>query len=232
MPANVAIVPVRTGSKRLPEKNFRDFFGKPMFIHTLQSARDSELFGKIIVSTESEKVAELAEKYGFDVPDLRPAHLATDEATLIDVCEYHLTDLINNNFSMKYFCLLLATSPMRDQSDMKHAYEKLMSDANRGIVAVREFQKNPFTMLIENREGSLEPFFEKFKGQRHENMPNPVLDAGSMYWYEPEAFLNHKYWYFDGVKPYLLDQYKAVDIDTPEDWELAEFYYQEHVLQN
>lgn len=222
----VAIIPVRTGSKRLPGKNIRDFHGVPMFVRTARTVKQSDVFDELIISTESDEVRQIAGEHGFEIESLRPERLATDEARLIDLCEYYLDDCsLKRDFDI--FSLILATNPLLKTEHLQGGWETIQRDGTRGVVSVKPYPKSPFFMLTTNQEGELVRFMEESLGKRHEEFEQAYMDAGSFYFYDIESFLEHLVWIYPGVEPYELGRDESVDIDTPLDLELADFFFQQ-----
>ena len=126
----VAIIPARGGSKRIPRKNVRDFHGQPIIAYSIQAAIRSKLFVKIIVSTDDEEIAEIAKKYGAEVPWIRPEELSDDFTTTQDVIYHALQRLKESDESYDYYCTIYATAPLLQPSYLVEGYEKLRnSDA-------------------------------------------------------------------------------------------------------
>ncbi len=221
---SLAIVPVRTGSKRLPNKNTLDFFGKPMFVHTAVAAFESELFDEIHISTESEAVARIAEEYGFAPSFLRPEELATDSAGLDAVCEHTLDHFETVQRSFDNFCLLWATSPLRDSKDIVAAFS-LLDQGTDAVVSVTGFDLPVFCAQTVNDDGFLTPIFPDLMWLPSQEMPTAVCDDGSIAWVRTAAFRREGVWIRIRTRPYIMDKRKSVDIDTAEDLLRAQFYY-------
>lgn len=224
MGGNLAIIPVRTGSKRLRLKNIRHFFGKPIFVYTLEYAKRSGLFDEILVSTESNEVIDICRQYGHDVPFLRPEHLAIDTAQLVQVVadvlhEYELRNKIFDNF-----CLLWATAPMRTDDDLQKAY-RLLEEKVEAVVGVTDYDLPVFCALKESEVGFLEPLFEEYQKLPSDRQPKAVVDNSSMCWCRVSAFRKYGTWMPPLLRGYWMPRSRSVDIDTEDDWELVEFYF-------
>lgn len=221
---NLAIIPVRMGSRRLPEKNIRPFFGKPIFVYSLEQARKADLFDEILVSTESRKVRELCAEHGLDLPFMRPDELATDTTQLVDVIRHVLDAYKDRGQTFDNFCLLWATAPLRTATDIRKAYQ-LLDPETEAVVGVTEYDLPVFCALEENQAGYLVPVFEEYQKLPARDQPEVSVDNGSLCWVRVSAFDKHGTWLPPRLKGYRMPRDVSVDIDTEEDWQLAEYYY-------
>lgn len=224
MPANIAIIPVRTGSKRLPNKNTLDFFGKPMFMHTVEAAVKSQLFDEVHVSTESLDVLKICNQYKLSVKFLRDEALATDTATLTSLCEYILRKYRNEyDTCFDNFCLLWATAPLRKSIDITKSYQ-MLSGKTDAVVSVTNYDLPVFCSQYQNKDGYLQPNFPEMFWSKNE-IPNIYCDNGALCWVKVEVFNLEKTWMPKKTKPYFMEKSRSVDIDTKEDLDLAKYYY-------
>lgn len=224
---NIAIIPVRTGSKRLPNKNILDFFGKPMFIHTVQAAKESGLFDEIHVSTESNDIAKISADHGLPVRFLREQDLASDEASLESVCTF-VINKYNNEYDLKFdnFCMLWATAPLRTSEDILKSYEKLTNDAD-AVVSVTTYDLPVFCAQEINSSGFLVPNFPDMFWLPSQKMPKVLCDNGALCWVRVDAFHKEGSWMPKNTKPYIMEKSRSVDIDTEEDLRLAKYFFSE-----
>jgi len=221
---NIAIIPIRLGSRRLPKKNIRQFFGKPIFLYTLEYAQQSGLFETIMVSTESEKVADLCKKNGYPVPFQRPKDLSTDDAQLVQVVEHVLDESHKRGKEFDNLCLLWATAPMRTDMDIRAAYDMLDNDTD-AVVGVTDFDLPVFCALKENEAGFMEPLFQEYQKLPSNCQPRTVVDNSAMCWVKVSAFQRYKSWLPPKLKGYWMPRQRSVDVDTIEDWYILEFWY-------
>jgi CMP-N-acetylneuraminic acid synthetase len=223
---NLALVPIRTGSKRLPGKNIKDFFGKPIFAHTLEHAKNSGLFDTIMVSTESSEVADMCRDLGFPVPFLRPPELATDQAQLVQVVAHALDSFADQGRNFDNVCMLWATAPMRDDEDICAAYDLLFqSEETEAVVAVTDYYYPPLCAMTTDQDGYLVPMFPdliSLPGSRH---PATFIDNGSMCWVRSTAFRKHHSWLPPKTRGYHMPKCRSVDLDDDTDWDLLSFYH-------
>jgi N-acylneuraminate cytidylyltransferase len=225
---HLAIIPARFGSKRIPNKNIKNFNGKPIISYPILAAKKSKLFKEIIVSTDSNKIKKIVNKFGAKVYYLRSKKLSNDKAVINEV----LFDIINflkkNMLSSKYFCLLYATSPLINFYDLKKSLKIL--DASRAavdsIIAVKEFSYPIQRALAINKHRHLYMKNKKYKNARSQDLEKLYHDAGVFVWFKTESFLNKIKSNNSFVSmPYVLEDLRVQDIDDIEDWKVAEFKY-------
>lgn len=223
---NIAIIPVRAGSTRVKQKNFLDFFGKPLFVYTYEHALNSNLFDKIVISTESLEVLNICKKYNIETEYLRPEHLADGDVSLDDVCMDVLNFYKQKDTYFDHMALLWATSPMRDDHDIKNAYALLISDPIAdAVIAVTKYYFSPYCATNLNQQGLLEPILPDMFWMGSHAWPETYVDCGSMSWVKVNIFENEKTWMPKNSKPYPMPRYKSVDLDTEEDLELLKLYF-------
>lgn len=225
----LAIIPVRMGSKRLPKKNIREFFGKPLFLYSIDNARESGLFDEIHVSTESDLVISLSEQHGLHVPFKRAGHLASDTAQLQQVCEYVLEEYEKKGRLFDSFCILWATAPLRKPQDIVEAY-KLLTPEVEAVVSVTDYDLPVFCAQRIEENGDLDPVFPEMLRLPGNKMPRVVCDNGNLCWVKKEAFWEHRTWLPPKTKGYWIPKHRSVDIDNEDDWMLAEYCYKRYIL--
>lgn len=223
---NIAIIPVRLGSKRLPDKNIKTFMGKPLFIYTVESAYKSGLFDKIHISTESLKVKSIAEHHGFQIDFMRPKELASSQAKLKDVCRYVLDKYLDQGSEFENLCLLWATSPMRTHEDILSSFE-LISNNIDSVIGVSEYNY-AIHCAQEIKEGLLRPVFPDKISLRSDQLPRVVCDNSSLCWITIDKFRENNDWLVANSAPYMMSIVKSIDIETNDDWELAEYYFKKY----
>ena len=225
MAVNIAIIPVRTGSRRLRNKNILDFFGKPMFIHTVEAAKKSGLFDEIHVSTESPEVVQICVDHDLPVRFLRKQHLASDEASLESVCLFVL-DKYKNEHDLEFdnFCLLWATAPLRTSIDVVNSYE-LLSEQVDAVVSATTYDLPVFCAQEIDSDGFLVPNFPDMFWLPGQKMPKVYCDNGALCWVRVDAFREECSWMPKKTKPYMMDKSRSVDIDTEEDLNMAKYLF-------
>ena len=225
---NLCVIPARGGSKRIKQKNIRKFCGRPILEYSIETARTSGIFSRIIVSTDDEAIADVARKCGADVPFVRPADLSDDQTTLIPVISHATT--ASEEFYGEQFgnvCCLFATAPLLLPESIQAGLKLL--DENSDVMFA--FSVCPFNFPIlravkkddENRVESMWPEYEMTHSQ---DLQEAWHDAGQFHWGRREAWLNCKSIYNEGAMGVPLPPYRVQDIDTEDDWERAELLWE------
>ena len=220
----IAIITARGGSKRIPKKNIRDFCGKPIIAYAIQAAIESGIYDTIMVSTDSHEIAEIAKRYGADVPFLRSKKTSDDYAITADVLREVLENYQKMGEEYKYMTCIYPTAPFVTAEKLKKAVEMLKSQKTSMVMPVTAFSYPPLRGYI-MKEGLLTmkwPEYYKFRSQDLETLYH---DAGQFYSYRVEEFLKLKGIITDGIEPIVVDEMEVQDIDNETDWKLAELKY-------
>lgn len=218
---NLAIIPARGGSKRIPRKNVKPFLGKPMLAYSIEAALSTGQFDEVMVSTDDDEIAEVARQYGAKVPFMRTPATANDYATLADVMKEVLTEYKNRGQEFDNSCLILATCPMLQSQDISSAYERLTSSDFTIVYPVVLFSYPIWRCLDLAEDGSMRRHWPEFENSRSQDLPKQYHDTGTFYWYKNAEWLagNVK---IGGIE---VDETTIQDIDTETDWKLAEMKY-------
>jgi len=221
----VAIIPARGGSKRIPRKNIKNFFGKPLIAYSIETALKSKLFEKVIVSTDDEEIAKIAKQYGAEVPFLRPKELADDFTGTGAVVEHTLEYLKNDNDKYDYCCTIYATAPLLQENYLKEGLEKLKSSDAKLSFSVTSM---PFpiqrTFKI-NKDKRCEMFTPEYFSTRSQDLEEAYQDAGQFYWENLNINSDEIPFGIDSI-PIIIPRYLVQDIDTEEDWKRIEIMYE------
>ncbi len=223
----IAIIPARGGSKRIPNKNIRLFAGRPIISYSIQAALDSRLFDRVIVSTDSPEISEIAIQFGAEVPFLRPPELADDETGTAPVIIHTLEWLAKHGKSCEQFCCIYATAPFVQATYLREGLQLLLARGAITAFSVTAYTTPIFRALTINAEGALEMLWPEYEMSRSQDLPAAYQDAGQFYWGDTEMFLRERRLYASVSVPVILPGALVQDIDTPEDWERAERMYQE-----
>lgn len=218
----IAIITARGGSKRIPRKNIRTFCGKPMIAWPIEAILESRCFSRVLVSTDDASIAQVARDYGAEVPFLRPANLS-DDYTHAHIAARHMLEWALERWGyIPSFAHIYPTAPMLTAEDIRAGRELL----RQGKSFVYTAQKIPFPVyqiVIEDDQGKIVPLFPPDKyALRSQDMPQGYIDAGQLYWFDTQAFLQHELDITEGVALIPIPPERAVDIDTPDDWQRAE----------
>lgn len=222
----IAIIPARGGSKRIPQKNIKLFAGKPIIAYPIEQALASNLFDKIIVSTDSEKIAGIAESFGAEVPFLRPAELADDFTGTAPVLLHALQWFEENEISVQYLCCIYPTAPFLQERYLKKGYRLIQEKQASTVFSVTSFPYAILRALRIKDDGKITMFWPEYEEQRSNDLKEAYHDAGQFYWIDAETFKTEKKLFSHNSFPVILPRYLVVDIDTSEDWETAERLYQ------
>ncbi|EGU56707.1 pseudaminic acid CMP-transferase [Vibrio nigripulchritudo ATCC 27043] len=218
----VAIIPARGGSKRIPRKNIKPFHGKPMIAYSIEAAKASGCFDKVIVSTDDSEIAEVAKTYGADVPFLRPKDISDDYATTMDVMEHAIRWCKSEGWQIDAVCCLYATAPFILPEDLQKGYELIRDDTVQFVFSATSFPFPIQRAIKLDEQGSVSMFSPENEQVRSQDLEEGYHDAGQFYWGQTTAFLNKLSIFSPHSKVVLLPRCRVQDIDTPEDWELAE----------
>ncbi len=220
----VALIPARGGSKGLPRKNLLPLGGKPLIAWTIEAANKAPEIDHVVVSTDSEEIADIARKYGADVPFLRPAALATDRANSIDVVLHTLDQLEAQGESIGYIILLQPTSPLRTQDDIRRGFAVFdQGDFVQAVVSVTTPAHHPLWTNTLPENGWMGEFIrpEIFDKNRQE-LPLYYKLNGAIYIATAHYFRQEKTFIGDGTYALVMDKERSVDIDSKMDFMIAE----------
>lgn len=222
---NIAIIPARGGSKRIPRKNIRDFCGKPMIARSIAAARESDLFGHIIVSTDDEEIAHVAKSHGAEVPFLRPVELANDYAGTTEVIAHATRWLLDQRWPVETVCCLYATAPFVRAEDLRLGLKMLQSGNWAYTFTATEYAAPIFRSFQAHPQGGIEMFFPEHFSTRSQDLPVALHDAGQFYWGWPDSWLAQKKLFDRHSSPIIIPNWRVQDIDTEEDWRRAELLH-------
>jgi pseudaminic acid cytidylyltransferase len=217
---NIAVIPARGGSKRLPGKNIRPFLGQPIILYSVSAAIECKLFEKVIVSSDDPAILELAKKAGADVQK-RHANLAGDEVPIAEVCLAVLHGESANTYDN--LCCLYATAALRTCDDILKAYQQLLVPEVDGVTAITSYGKNPLKALRLNKNDTLTPMWPEYARLQSQDLPSLWVDNGSLHWVKVPAFLREKNFYVEKMSGYPMPRNRSIDIDTLEDFQFAEW---------
>lgn len=218
----VAIIPARGGSKRIPRKNIRPFAGKPMIAYSIECAVASELFDRVIVSTDDDEIAAVARDFGADVPFRRPPELSDDHTATTAVIAHAVRAVQAAGDDVTAACCIYATAPFVQAGDLAAALAKLESGSWRYVFAATSFGFPIFRSFRLGERDDVEMFYPEHFGTRSQDLPEAFHDAGQFYWGRPEAWLADARIFDAWSTVVRIPRWRVQDIDTLEDWERAE----------
>ena len=223
----IAVIPARGGSKRIPRKNIKLFNGKPMIAWSIEAAKASGLFDRIIVSTDDAEIAEVARQWGADVPFMRPEALSNDYAGTTPVIAHATQWALDQGMDIEAVCCIYATAPFLQVGDLKQGWQALTSGDWDYAFTVTDFAAPIFRAFKQSTGGGIEMFFPEHFSTRSQDLPVALHDAGQFYWGRPAAWLEDKRIFDQRSKPIVIPRWRVQDIDTLDDWDRAEIIYKQ-----
>ncbi|MBT4731457.1 pseudaminic acid cytidylyltransferase [Candidatus Woesearchaeota archaeon] len=222
---NVAIIPARIGSKRIPNKNIKYFFGKPIIAYSINEAISSSVFDKVIVSTDSEDIAKISREYGAEVPFIRPDELSDSFSGISDVMKHAINWLNLNGFDIENACCVYATAPFIKKIDIISGLNKLITSDYDYVLSVGEFESSVQRAVVNKDEKGLSMLFSmKNFDIRSQDFESVYFDAGQFCWGKKNAWINDKI--FNNNTGFIeIPSDRTIDIDTKQDWDKAELLY-------
>jgi pseudaminic acid cytidylyltransferase len=222
---NIAIIPARGGSKRIPKKNIKHFLGKPIIAYSIEAALESNLFDKVVVSTDDEEIAEVAKSFGSEVPFIRPAELSDDYTGTALVVKHAIEWFDKQGQSPINVCCLYATAPFIQVKAIKQAYIQLQETQANYCFTVTSFPFPIQRAIKPTQENRIDMFYPEHFNTRSQDLEDAYHDAGQFYWGKADAFKQQKPLFSRCASPYILPRYLVQDIDTLEDWLRAEIMF-------
>jgi len=218
----IAVIPARGGSKRIPRKNIKPFCDKPMIAWSIEAAKASGLFERILVSTDDAEIAEVAEQWGAEVPFMRPDELSNDYAGTTPVIAHATQWALDQGIDVEAVCCIYATAPFVQKDDLIQGWESLNSGDWDYAFTVTDFAAPIFRSFKQTAEGGIEMFFPEHFTSRSQDLPIALHDAGQFYWGRPSSWLEGRRIFDRRSKPIMIPRWRVQDIDTLDDWDRAE----------
>lgn len=227
---SIAIITARGGSKRIPKKNIKEFCGKPIISYSIEAAIKSGVFDTVMVSTDSEEIADIAQKYGAEVPFMRSEATSNDFATTADVLNEVLDKYSELGINFESFCCLYPTAPFVTAEKLKNAFEKLSNSKAESLMTVVQYSFPPQrSLVIEN--GLLKYQYPKHASKRSQDLKPIYHDCGQFYFCKTKAFKKYNTVITPNTLPFVLRDEEVQDIDNMSDWMLAEVKYKTFILK-
>jgi len=220
----VAIITARGGSKRIPRKNIKEFCGKPIIEYSIDAALKAGIFDEVMVSTDDAEIARIAEEAGAKVPFFRSAENSNDFATTAEVVDEVLQDYMARGERFDLACCIYPTAPFVTAEAIKTAMETLEREMADVCIPVVKFSFPPQRCVVVN-EGRLVPKWPECMKMRSQDLEPYYHDCGQFYCLNVEAYLEQKVIWMKDIVPFIQDESTVQDIDTIEDWKIAELKY-------
>ena len=220
----IAIIPARSGSKRIKNKNIKNFLGKPIISYTIKNLLKSKVFDKIYVSTNSTKIAKISENYGALVPFLRANKLADDKTSTIDVVSSFLKKISINKNKIKIVCCVYPCTPLMNVNDIKKGIKIYLSQKKSFVYPILKYKHPIQRSFFISKKGSIKYHFPKFEKFRTQDLKSSYHDAGQFYISNFNNWINSSSLHIDATG-FEINFKNAIDIDDLDDWSLAEYLY-------
>lgn len=219
---NLCIIPARGGSKRIPRKNVKPFMGKPILAYSIENAFATGLFDEVMVSTDDPEIMEVAKQYGASVPFVRTEKTANDFAPLADVLHEVVDMYAEQGKTFDNMCCILATCPLVKVSYILEAYQKLINSDFISVYPVVQFSYPILRSLRMDDNGEVSMNWPEYAKTRSQDLAPAYHDSGTFYWHKVDAWMSGKR-KGGGI---VMAEDLVQDIDTEEDWRMAELKYQ------
>ena len=221
----LAVIPARGGSKRIPRKNIKLFAGKPMIAYAIELALHSGIFDAVIVSTDDEEIARISIQLGALVPFMRPTELADDHSPTVPVVAHAINQMQAAGFAPELVCCIYPGCPLLDPDDLRKGLALLESGCSAYTFPVLTFPAPIQRALRRRVDGTTEPFDSKHTQTRSQDLEPAFYDAGQFYWGRASAWQGGVDIHLN-CRTLIIPEWRAVDIDTPDDWSRAETLFQ------
>lgn len=221
----VAIIPARGGSKRIPRKNVREFCDKPMIVWSIEAARASGCFDRIIVSTDDQEIADVGRQHGAEVPFMRPAELSGDYTGTLPVIRHAVEWLQRNNAPIDFACCIYATAPFISAEDLKRGFELIQQNSASYAFSVTSYAFPIQRAIRVTESGRIAMFHPEHFSTRSQDLEEAWHDAGQFYWGTKDAWMEERALFSEAAVPVKLPRYRVQDIDTQDDWIRAEWMF-------
>ena len=221
----IAVIPARGGSKRIKNKNIKNFCGKPIIAYSIQAAKKSKLFSRIIVSTDSNRIAKIAKKYGAEVPFTRPKKLSDDYIGTVEVMAHAVNLIKKSDTNILGACCIYPTAPFIQANDLLAAWKIFKSGKWKSVFTATSYSYPVFRSFQKNINGGLKMLYPNLFNKRSQDLNKVMHDAGQFCWAKPKDWINKKLGFNNRSTVIELPSWRVQDIDTLADWKRAELKY-------
>ena len=220
----IAIITARGGSKRIPRKNIKNFLGKPIIQYSIEASLKAGCFNEIMVSTDDAEIAEIATQHGAKVPFIRSNDTSNDFATTAQVIAEVLNDYKKMGQEFEYCCCIYPTAPFVTAEKLQKAYSILTESNGESVVPIVKFGF-PILRSFKIEDGLVKMNWPQFMQSRSQDLPTAYHDCGQFYFLRVDSFLKNGKLFTENTLPLEMPESEVQDIDTLEDWEIAEIKY-------
>jgi N-acylneuraminate cytidylyltransferase len=219
--SNVAIIPARGGSKRIPRKNIKLFLGKPIIAYSIETAINSGIFDYVMVSTDDAEIANIAKSYGAQVPFFRSHQTSNDFSTTADVIIEVLNELKKTGCDYDNACCIYPTAPLLSEKSLVDAYNLLLTKNYNTVLPVCQFSY-PVQRALKMDESKVSMICPENLNVRSQDLQKVYHDAGQFYWLKTSTFLENQKMFSENSGAVILNEIQVQDIDNETDWKMAE----------
>lgn len=221
---NLCVIPARGGSKRIPRKNIRDFLGKPIIAYSIEAALNSGLFDEVMVSTDDTKIAEVARKYGANVPFMRSSKNSNDNATTVDVMMEVVENYREKDITFDNLCCIYPCAPLVSVDLLKNAFELMIEKQFDSVFPVIEYGF-PIQRSVKVENSLIAFAYPEFKMTRSQDLEKRYHDAGQFYFMNILKTVKNNQLITENSGAVIISEIEGQDIDNEIDWKLAELKY-------
>jgi N-acylneuraminate cytidylyltransferase len=222
----VAIIPARGGSKRIPQKNIRPFAGKPIIAYSIKAALEAKCFAQVMVSTDDPQIAEIGKQYGATVPFFRSEKNSDDYSGIAEVLVEVLDQYEKSGQHFDYVCCLLPTAPFVTAKRLLEGRKLLIESGADTVVPVTRFSYPIQRAMKIDGDRMLKMFWPENYEKRSQDLEPAYHDVGQFYWAQTSVLCETMQLFCDNTMPLVIPEMEVQDIDSEEDWKIAEFKYQ------
>lgn len=221
----IAIIPARKNSKRIKNKNIKKFFNKPIISYSINAAKKSKLFDRIIVSTDCKKIAKISKMYGAEVPFLRPKELSDDFTGSNDVIKHAINFLRKKIKKINYVCCLYPTAPLITPVLLKRGIKLLKKNKTNFCFVATKFEAPIERRIIVGKNFKAKLNDKKFLSRRSQDFKTYYYDAGQFYWAKPSSFIKYDDIFKTSASALVVSPNKVADINYIDDWKMTEIKF-------
>ena len=221
----IAIIPARGGSKRIPKKNVRQFCGSPIISWSISTALRSDLFARVIVSTDDKEIAAIAKAYGAEVPFMRPSRLADDYIGTIPTIQHAIHAVEQENFFPHFVCCIYPAAPFVSVKQLRDAFSILQKEDIDFVFPAAPYSPPVQRGFVVTDEGNVQMWSPNDFSRRSQDLTNVFHDTGQFYWAKNETWKESKIIFSPKSRILRVGVYEAIDIDSLDDWEFAEHIF-------
>jgi pseudaminic acid cytidylyltransferase len=225
---NIAVIPARGGSKRIPRKNIKLFHGIPIIAYAINSAWESGVFDEVIVSTEDYEIAEIAMHFGATIPWMRTKELSDDYATTLSVMQDAVFKLKADTAAMENVCCIYPATPLLKPGYITQGLQKLKNEEWKYVFSGQKANQSPQRLFSLSASKGVELLFPKYNDTRTQDLDDFFYDAGQFYWGQVSSWENGIPIFSSNSTIVEIPRNLAVDIDTVEDWQYAESLFEKN----